>query len=61
MSEPEVRTIQLSASANLWAKFDEWRVKQGCTSLTEAIRTAMREVTNFEVSNEEAQSDSGGS
>jgi len=54
MAEPEIRIMQISASKELWEKFDEWRRKQGCTSLAEGIRTAMREVSNFEVKNEEA-------
>ena len=49
MSEPEIRTIRVEASPELWKKFDEWRQKQGCTSLAEGIRIAMREVSNFEV------------
>lgn len=54
MAEPEIRTMQVSASSELWRKFDEWRQKQGCTSLAEGIRTAMREVSNFEVTTDES-------
>jgi len=53
---PNIKTMQISASPELWRKFDEWRQKQGCTSLAEGIRIAMREVSNFEVKTDNEKS-----
>ena len=46
-SDSESRRPEIVASCELWQRFDEWCERQGCTSLAEGIRTAMRQVTQF--------------
>lgn len=48
----EKRRPEISASVGLWQKFDEWWRKQGCTTLPEGLRTAMRIVINFNNENQ---------
>lgn len=50
------RRPEIVASGELWQRFDEWCERQGCTTLAEGIRTAMRIVTKF---NGESQEKSG--
>lgn len=45
----EQRDARIKASSELWACFDAWARLQGCVSLPDGIRTAMREVTNFKM------------
>ena len=40
-------TVIIKASCELWAKFEEWMRVQGCQTLPEGLRAAMRQVTNF--------------
>jgi len=42
-----VERPELKASVELWAKFEEWMRVQGCQTLPEGLRAAMRQVTNF--------------
>jgi hypothetical protein len=41
------RRPEIVASEELWQRFDAWCERQGCTTLAEGIRTAIRIVTNF--------------
>ena len=49
MSEPEnsfiSKDVRIKASPELWDKFEAWLNKQGCPTLPEGFRTAMRQVT----------------
>lgn len=60
MAEPEnnliSKDVRIKASPELWAAFEEWLNKQGCTTVPEGFRTAMRIVTNF---NTESQAKNG--
>lgn len=51
MSEPEnsfiSKDVRIKASPELWDKFEAWLNKQGCPTLPEGFRTAMRQVTQF--------------
>ena len=40
-------TVILKASCELWTEFEEWMRVQGCQTLPEGLRAAMRQVTNF--------------
>ena len=42
-----VKQPVIKASKALWAKFDEWMAVQGCQTLPEGLRAAMRDVTKF--------------
>ena len=53
INSEETRDARVKASSELWAKFSEWMARQGCTSLAEGIRTAMRQVTNFDPQSQE--------
>jgi hypothetical protein len=44
---------KIRASKQLWDAFNDWMKNQGCTSLTEGLRVAMRIVTNFNGNNQE--------
>lgn len=46
-TQPEVRVPKIKASRQLWARFEEWMRVQGCQTLPEGLRAAMRQVTNF--------------
>jgi hypothetical protein len=37
----------IKASTAMWAKFDEWMAVQGCQTLPEGLRAAIRQVTGF--------------
>jgi hypothetical protein len=41
------RDIRIKASPELWAAFEDWLKRLGCTTVPEGFRTAMRIVTNF--------------
>ena len=43
----EIKVPKLKASCELWTKFEEWMRVQGCQTLPEGLRAAMRQVTNF--------------
>lgn len=46
-TQEKIKSVILKASCELWAEFDEWMRVQGCQTLPEGIRAAMRQVTNF--------------
>ena len=46
-TQSEVKIPKLKASCELWARFEEWMRVQGCQTLPEGLRAAMRQVTNF--------------
>ena len=43
-----VKLPKIKASERLWAAFERWMDNQGCQTLPEGFRTAMRIVTNFQ-------------
>ena len=49
----EIREAKIKLSSELWAKFDEWKVRQGCPTLADGIRTAIRQVTQFNTVSQE--------
>ena len=46
-TQSEVKIPKLKASCELWERFEEWMRVQGCQTLPEGLRAAMRQVTNF--------------
>ena len=46
-TQSETKFPKIKASCELWAKFEEWMRVQGCQTLPEGLRAAMRQVTNF--------------
>ena len=46
-TQTEVKVPKLKASCELWSKFEKWMRVQGCQTLPEGLRAAMRQVTNF--------------
>ena len=46
-TQMESKVPKLTASCELWARFEEWMRVQGCQTLPEGLRAAMRQVTNF--------------
>ena len=45
--EKETRRPEVTATMELWARFDEWWKRQSCITLADGFRTAMKEVTHF--------------
>lgn len=43
----QVKDARIKASCELWARFEDWMRVQSCSSLADGLRTAMRQVTNF--------------
>ena len=46
-TQERVKSVIIKASCELWAKFEEWMRVQGCQTLPEGLRAAIRQVTNF--------------
>lgn len=46
-TQEQTKTPVIVASVELWSRFDEWMRVQGCQTLTEGLRAAIRQVTNF--------------
>lgn len=44
--EQEKREAAVLMSREQWAKFDIWMKRNGCQSLAEGFRTAIREITS---------------
>jgi len=46
-TKTQVKDTRIKASCELWARFEEWMRVQSCSTLADGLRTAMRQVTNF--------------
>jgi len=46
-TQSETKQTVIKASVELWAEFEKWMRVQGCQTLPEGLRAAMRQITNF--------------
>jgi hypothetical protein len=53
------RDARISASNRLWGAFNEWMEQHGYTTLTEGIRAAMVEVTQFDLKSQDKNTAAG--